>query len=277
MASSVPPINQQTKSMLTDLKAIVDRLDVPMLLIGAMARVLVFDSQYGEGRATKDWDIAVKMDDWKRYQALVEQMTTSKPARFKNTSVVHKFIHVSTNLEVDIIPFGGISNDRQEIIWADGNQMSVLGLQEAFSNARVENVEGIEIRSLDYPAFVGLKLLAWNEREENKDLQDIAQVLQNYQDDEQIGVLYPAIEQEQIDYDSAASALIGREIQTVFQAEALAKIREVVSELIENQDKHLSPFVRAAPDRADWDAEFERLVNRFKALQYGLQEPLDNI
>ncbi|MBO3458537.1 hypothetical protein G7B40_006685 [Aetokthonos hydrillicola Thurmond2011] len=50
-------LNSETKRFLSDLKAIIDALEVPMLLIGAQARLLMFDSQYKvEGRATTDWD-----------------------------------------------------------------------------------------------------------------------------------------------------------------------------------------------------------------------------
>lgn len=83
MAESDAQVDQETKKILADLKAIVDSLDVPMLLIGARARVLAFDSQYTQGRATKDWDLAVKVDDWSRYEALVTQMTTGEAARFR--------------------------------------------------------------------------------------------------------------------------------------------------------------------------------------------------
>jgi predicted nucleotidyltransferase len=58
-------LDLKTKQVLTDLKAIIDTLQVPMLLIGAQARLLIFDSQYKvQGRATTDWDVAVKLDSY---------------------------------------------------------------------------------------------------------------------------------------------------------------------------------------------------------------------
>ncbi|MCD8487494.1 MAG: nucleotidyl transferase AbiEii/AbiGii toxin family protein [Desertifilum sp.] len=224
--------DRETQQLLMDLKEVVDRMDLPMLLIGARARMLAFDSQYREGRATKDWDLAVKMESWSRYEQLVEQLTGGEVARFKKTNVIHKFIHKSTRLEVDIIPFGEISDNNQEITWSDGNQMSILGLTEAFAKARIEQIYDFEIRVLDFPALVGLKLIAWHERLENKDLSDIVHVLQHYEDDRSIETFFDEINTEQLDYDTAPSALIGQDMQFIFQDEALNKISEILSRII---------------------------------------------
>jgi hypothetical protein len=39
-------LDLQTKQILTDLKVIIDSLQFPMLLIGARARLLIFDRQF---------------------------------------------------------------------------------------------------------------------------------------------------------------------------------------------------------------------------------------
>lgn len=277
MAGSDAQVDLETRKILADLRAVVDSLDVPMLLIGARARILMFDSQYGQGRATRDWDLAVKVDNWSRYETLVTQMTASKTARFRKTNVVHKFIHLGTGLEVDIIPFGDISGNRQEITWLDGARMSVLGLQEAFSNARIEKVEEIEIRVLGYPALVGLKILAWHERGEDKDLADLVHVLRNYEDDERvIEELYTEIQASKLEFEIAAPALLGRDIQAIFQDRTLEKIREILLRLIEQQNRYFPQFISKISDRDDWDEEFEQLVSRFQALQYGINHLLSS-
>lgn len=148
--------------------------------------------------------------------------------------------------------------------------MSILGLQEAFLNARIKKVGDIEIRVLDYPALVGLKILAWHERQEIKDLADIAHVLQNYQDDQRIEELFTEIQAGKLEFDSATSALLGRDIQTIFQDKTLEKIREVLSRLIEQQNRHFPQFIPKDLDGDNWDEAFEQFVSRFKALQYGI-------
>lgn len=66
----------QDKRVLADLKAILDSLNLPMLVVGAGARILVFDRHYNiQGRSTKDWDIAMPVVDWSDYKLLQECMT----------------------------------------------------------------------------------------------------------------------------------------------------------------------------------------------------------
>lgn len=180
----------ETKKFLSDFYSIISSLDIPMLLIGAQARLLIFDIPYQiEGRATKDWDIAVNVDGWEKYNLLVHKMTTGNLPLFQKTRVIHKFIHRETQLEIDIIPFGNISNQNHEIIWSDGKTMSTLGLEEAFLNTQIEIIDDLKIRVADIDTFIALKLLAWNDRKVSKNLEDIITVLKkpvNAQEEEQI-------------------------------------------------------------------------------------------
>ncbi|MBD2778290.1 hypothetical protein [Iningainema tapete] len=267
-------LDLETKQILTDLTAITDSLQVPMLLIGARARLLIFDSQYNvQGRATTDWDVAVQLDSWERYYALVTKMITGQVPRFKKTSVIHKFIHIETGLEVDVIPFGSISNDLQEITWPDGNQMSILGLQEAFFNTQIEKIDNIELRIANIYAFIVLKLLAWNERREKKDLEDIIFVLQNYQEEERVyEELVDELLTDKFEVDEASIVVLGRDIRKAFRKETLNKVSKIVTQIIENQNRFIPQFVPKNLDENAWDEAFEKIVRRFQVLQYGLEE-----
>ena len=268
-------IDSETKKFLTDFKSIIDSLEVPMLLIGAQARILIFDSQYKvQGRATKDWDVAVKLDNWDKYNLLITKMTTGNNPLFKITSVTHKFIHIETGLEVDVIPFGNISKPKQEINWPDGNQMSILGLEEAFANTEIIVIDNVEIRVADIDAFIALKLLAWNERKEKKDLKDIITVLLKSPNEEDEQRVYDEFIDEIIEgrfeVDEAAIIFIGRNIQSKFKIETFNKVKEIVSTILEFQDKYISECVPKTPDVQEWDENFDKIVKRFEALQYGL-------
>ncbi|MCC5632583.1 nucleotidyl transferase AbiEii/AbiGii toxin family protein [Nostoc sphaeroides CHAB 2801] len=245
-----------------------------MLLIGAQARLLVFDKQYKiQGRATKDWDVAVKLDSWNRYALLVNKMTQGKNPRFKTTSIIHKFIHINTGIEIDVIPFGDISNAEQEITWPDGNQMSILGLEETFTNTEVEKIDDIEFRIVKIYGFIALKLLAWNERQENKDLEDIVFVLENYEEEERIfEELIDEISSGVFEIDEAADVLIGIDICNRFQAKTLKQVKKVVNKIIKNKNQYLPKFVPKYLDGDDWDEAFDKIVKRFQALQYGLEK-----
>jgi predicted nucleotidyltransferase len=57
-------IDSREKQVLADLKALVKTLNLPMILVGAGARLIIFDQKFGEGRGTKDWDVAISVDSW---------------------------------------------------------------------------------------------------------------------------------------------------------------------------------------------------------------------
>jgi predicted nucleotidyltransferase len=278
MSKLYPQIDTETKKFLTDFKSIIDSLEVPMLLIGAQARILIFDSQYKvQGRATKDWDVAVKLDNWERYNLLITTMTTGQNPLFKKTRVIHKFIHIETELEVDVIPFGDIGKPKEEINWPDGNQMNILGLEEAFTNTELIVIDNIEIRVADIDAFIALKLLAWNNRRENKDLKDIITVLRKSPNEEDVQRVYDEFVDEIIEgkfeVDEAAIIFIGRNIQNKFKSETFNKIKEIV-EIILGQDTYISQCIPKILDDQEWDETFDRIARRFKSLQYGLTQEL---
>jgi predicted nucleotidyltransferase len=276
MKNSYPQIDTKTKKFLTDFKSIIDSLEVPMLLIGAQARILIFDSQYKvQGRATKDWDVAVKLDNWERYNLLISTMTTGQNPLFKKTRVIHKFIHIETELEVDVIPCGDISKPKQEINWPDGNQMNILGLEEAFTNTEIIIIDNLEIRVADIDAFIALKLLAWNNRKENKDLKDIITVLLKSPNEEDEQRVYDEFIDEIIEgrfeVDEAAIIFIGRNIQNKFKIETFNKVKEIVK-IILGQDTYISQCMPKILDAKEWDETFDKIVRRFKSLEYGLTQ-----
>ncbi len=76
-------IDCKEKQVLSDLVSIVKALDLPMILVGAGARLLIFDRKYGEGRSTKDWDVAVSIENWKAYERLRETLINGDSPCFK--------------------------------------------------------------------------------------------------------------------------------------------------------------------------------------------------
>ncbi|MDB9529377.1 hypothetical protein PN498_25525 [Oscillatoria sp. CS-180] len=233
-------ISSDEKQVLVDLIDLVGSLDLPMILVGAGARLLIFDRKFGEGRGTKDWDIAISIDSWETYQRLCEYLTTGKPPRFKSTKNPHKFIHSETEIEVDIVPFGEISEPDQKIVWSDsGNSMNVSGFTEALLHAKTAVIDDLEIPVIDTPAFVVLKIFAWGDRGErtNKDLEDIEFVLLKYEDDERVySELAGELADGTIEFLNASIYLLGRDIHKILQDKTLTELDSILNNLIERLD-----------------------------------------
>lgn len=231
-------ISSQEKQVLFDLVTIISTLNLPMILVGAGARLLMFDQKFGKGRGTKDWDVAISIDSWETYQQLSEYLIKGDSPRFKSTKNSHKFRHIETNIEVDIVPFGKIGEPEQKIVWPDsGNSMNVLGFAEALSSANTTNIDDLEILVIDTPAFIVLKVFAWGDRGEgtNKDLEDIEFILSKYEDDERVyAELVEELANGVVEFLDANIYLLGQDIYKILQEKTLFELNILLDKLIKN-------------------------------------------
>lgn len=255
-------LDSNEKQIIEDLKKVFQGLDLPILLVGASARLIVFDSRYNiQGRSTKDIDIAVPIEEWTTYDQIINGLTQGEKACFKLTNIEHRLTHLKTQMSVDIVPFGPIGEPDQEIEWR-GSEMSmdVTGFSEALENAEI--IEELDIKVVSIPALIGLKLLAYNERQSRtkKDLDDIDLILNNYKNSKGIESNQNLIDKflkEEIGYTDADIYLLGQEISQVFRQETLNKINDVLDELLLNLDD-------------EFDIELEK--KRLKILQEGIYQ-----
>ena len=274
-------LEPQEKQVLVDLKAVLDSLDLPMLVVGAGARLLIFDRQYNrEGRATKDWDVAVELDSWSDFKTLCDRLTLGENPRFKVArKVPHKFIHMETGVEVDIVPFGEIGQPKQEIEWEDGLTMNLLGLEEALLCAKEQVIDdNLVLTVVDSPAFLGLKLIAWSDRGGNKDLKDIDFMIEGIADrgiyeNRVFEELINEMSEGQFEYLDASTFLLGRDIRRIFHDATVSKINEILSEILENRDTVIPQLIPRTVADEEWDDRFDAIVRRFEVLQRGILSP----
>ena len=233
-------INSREKRVLTDLITIVKTLDLPMILVGAGARLIIFDQKFGEGRGTKDWDVAISIDSWESYQKLGEALINADLPLFKSTKTPHRFRHIETDIDVDIIPFGAIGEPDKQIIWADsGNLMSILGFEEALSHATTTNIDDLEIQVIDTPSFIVLKIFAWGDRGErtNKDIEDIKFILSKYEDDDRVyNELAEELSSGAVEFLDANIYLLGQDIYRMLQDTTLVELNKLLQKMIEKFD-----------------------------------------
>jgi len=267
--------SDEEKQAIRDLKINSAKLGFPLLLVGGGARVLVFDNRYRvQGRSTTDWDWGVRVNNWEAFNLLINQMTTGLSPLFKKTSVFHRFEHIATRTLIDLIPFGEIAQPGDELHWP-GNRdckINVLGYQEALENAEEISLDNnITIEVVSIPAFLVLKLVAWQDRGTVKDLQDVALILRNYSD---LDKIYENLEEELIngviEFEDAGSFYLGREISKIFQAKIIDEIGGILDKIIDGRNRYLSSLVDKNVE--DWDLEFDLLLKCFETLRKGLNK-----
>jgi len=231
-------INPQERQVLSELMDVVNTLNLSMILIGAGARLIIFDQRFGEGRRTKDWDFAISIDSWEAYQKLRETLIDGDSPRFKATKQAHKFIHIETDIEIDIVPFGAIGEPDQQIYWSDSsNFMSVFGFAEALLSAKTTNIDDLKIKIIDIPAFIVLKFFAWGDRKDrtNKDLEDIDFVLSKYEDDSRVfDELAEELANEVVDFLDGNIYLLGRDIYKMLEEKTLHELNIQLNKLIDS-------------------------------------------
>ncbi|MBM7070697.1 nucleotidyl transferase AbiEii/AbiGii toxin family protein [Shewanella sp. 202IG2-18] len=166
-------------------------MSLPFLVVGATARdiVLVHGFDASIERGTRDIDFGIQVKDWSQFEqlksSLIENGFTSAKKQVHQLNIID-----SDGLpwEIDIIPFGAVSDERQSIAWPPENviEMSVVGFEEAMTNAlQVTISESLNLQlNVASPAgMLLLKLNSWLEREDSirkKDASDVFYLTKHY-------------------------------------------------------------------------------------------------
>jgi predicted nucleotidyltransferase len=164
------------REALRDFAVIASQNDVPIVLVGASARLLIFDSRYNirSTRTTGDWDIAVQVVDWEEFDRLEKALTAGKTPLFSKGRSMHRIRH-NRGVEIDIIPFGGVEKEDGTIVWPqDDQQMNMLGFREVYLNAELYDMGGgFVVPVATPPGLAVLKIFAYNDRQRDDDIRDL--------------------------------------------------------------------------------------------------------
>jgi len=124
------PIDPAKAQTLVRLATLGESLGTPMLVVGAFARDINFWHIHGieTARKTRDVDLTVQLASWEAFASFSDVLTDagfSKPDR----GHPEKHTDLITGQEVDILPFGKISEDGKTITWpGERHPWSVIGL-----------------------------------------------------------------------------------------------------------------------------------------------------
>ncbi|MDO8312898.1 MAG: nucleotidyl transferase AbiEii/AbiGii toxin family protein [Sideroxyarcus sp.] len=202
-------------------------LDLPVFLVGAMARIILLENVHGlpPGRATTDVDFAFTLDNWDQFAAIKASLLAN--AYFEESKHLAHRLHfrpegLERQYKVDLIPFGGIETGPNTIAWPPDMavMMNVAGFADALAAAiSVEVSPGIEIAVASLPGIAILKLFAWADRgqENPKDAIDLVLLLRSYSDAGNASRIYEeasalaALETVGYDLELAGAWLLGSE------------------------------------------------------------------
>jgi predicted nucleotidyltransferase len=225
--SAERPLDPPTLAILELTDRLLRTAEIPYMLVGATARDLLLYHVYGHvvTRATYDVDFAVLVDSWTQF-GVVKQLLLDTPGftdKGRNTQRLHyQPPGVEFETIIDIIPFGKLENADRTIAWPpDADVVMNVG---AFSDVFETSVI-VAVRSdllVPVPSLAGLiilKLFAWLDRNDGKDVQDIRRLLETYTDAGNADRLYKeeAEELALVGFDTvlAGAFLLGKDARLV--------------------------------------------------------------
>lgn len=187
--SSIPPERRSPTGLDRVLPALtrgMQQLGLDFFLVGAVARDLWLDTAMDAAprRRTMDVDLAVLVRHEAEYEQLRTWLVTHEQFHAPSSSAFC-LIHEPTGVQVDLMPFGGIADaeGRVRVAGKGLTSISVEGLAEVLARAApVRITDQITWQMVTLPGLVGLKLLAWNDRPEQrgKDGTDLRLIFQHY-------------------------------------------------------------------------------------------------
>ena len=248
--------------------------NVPWLMVGATARVLLLEKVYGwpKGIATEDTDFGVQVESWEHYEKLCLRL--SEQDDLKPLQKPTKRFVTSKKLLFDLVPFGGVETGIKQVYWPPHNDelMTVRGFNTAHKDAIIVKAnDKLDIPVISPVALCALKLFAWQERHTQhpgRDAKDIAYLFHN------IESLYPAVtlheehqdilEVNEYDIQLAALHLFGLRIKELLEPEDCGFLFSSISEEVKQEDDSI--LIREMHQYFP-STDIERTVNMLKSFQ----------
>lgn len=211
------------KEIINDIQKAAEELEFDFFGIGALARNVWYVSNNEQPRGTKDIDFAVYVPNVNIYNQLKNKL-------IEDYSYVivpeNSFCLISPyGIPLDLLPFGEIDNE-VEIEGKGLVSINLEGFQEAYTEGLViQEIEGDKIKVCSIPSVVLLKLIAYDDRPENRpnDPIDIDSIISHYPDiefeaiwTEEYAFLYKN-EDNALSSDEIGVAILGYEISKIIR------------------------------------------------------------
>ena len=225
--------------VIKEIKKIADSLGIPFFIIGALARDIIMEYFYKikVPRMTSDIDLGIKVSNWEQFEELINKIKLTN--KFKKLQEKHRVIY--NNIMIDIVPFGGISDDNERISWPPENEvvMSVMGFLEVYNYSTLVKLHSnpkLEVKIPTLPGLAILKLFAWKDNFPNrsKDAEDLLFIMKNYENagisDKLYGSELQLLESEDFDNQIAGIILLGKEISKICSNKTIKNLKRIMDE-----------------------------------------------
>jgi predicted nucleotidyltransferase len=265
------------KPILEKLTEYFSKEEIHFYVIGATARDIIMQIHDEKtGRATRDLDIAIAIDNWDEFKKVEEGIVNIEGFE-KDKNQKQRFIFLN-DFQLDIVPFGEVMKEDDKIFWPPEEDiaMSILGFSEVNEDAKAVLIdEDIEIHVASLAGVFILKTVAWLDRniKGNKDADDMAFIINNYHNihsERAITDHFDLYEVEEFDILFAGSRLLGRDIAKLLSDydTTKTKIIEIIkTEVDKEEDSRLINQILDTHKSFKYDNIYECLNNILKGLE----------
>ena len=238
------PLDGLLLDILRRVDTVTADLGIQYFIGGALARDVVLFHVFGRdtGRATRDVDVGICIEEWSLLEALRGRLVESGAFALV-AGVVHRLLYrpVGTELGIplDLLPFGGVETNDHVIRWppASDTVMSVAGFSEASDSVlMIEVAANFAVPVVSLPSLAILKLMAWHDRHlvTPKDATDLLMIARKYADagnaDRLFGAESSLLQAFDFDGELAGAQLLGKDAATLCPVSAKRAVVEILRE-----------------------------------------------
>ncbi len=205
------------------LAAAADAQGLRWMLVGATARDLLIAPHlpHARLRASLDLDLAVQVESWSAFDRLRTALLAKQGFREQRGNV-HRLVHVEAEVEVDILPYGGVADAEGYLQWPDNDTSMRVSFYPAIEHsALARELAGVPVRVPSAAGLVAAKLAAWRDApSRGKDIEDAWFVMVHYLDLVDEERLYSGEDADLLamlpfDYRLAAIRMLGRDVKVL--------------------------------------------------------------
>jgi predicted nucleotidyltransferase len=234
------------------------KLNIPYYLVGVSAVALeLLKEGIKPSRGTKDIDFAIMIASLDEFEQVVTELEV---AGFNKVKAPWTLYHPQYNIAIDLLPFGQIEENDTVNFNERYTDLHVLGFKEVMQHAISVAIEEKFAQIPPLHGMVILKLIAWNDRPEERDndLKDILLIIKEYFDfnSDEIYEFYFDTFPEEFDKIIVAARVLGRKAGEIIKASEKVKIRvlEVINNNTANFEK--APIAERWARENDWTIEY---------------------
>lgn len=279
------PVDPLLIEILRRVDVATRELSIDYFVGGALARDLILLHVFGKdtGRATRDVDLGICIDDWAKLDTLRSSLIQGGNFA-EQPNVAHRLIYRPVEnafgIPLDLLPFGGVESSDGIIAWPPGMEivMNVAGFAEARASSLRVEVDDLVVPVTSLPSLAILKLIAWRDRhlETPKDATDFLLIARHYADAGNFDRLYDTesalLQAADFDPQLAGAMLLGKDAVAVCSDNTAQIATCILTDAILKQ-RLIDQLLRAA--LTSGDAAGSARVGRYvDAFQRGFESQL---